>query len=53
VVTKEQDDTATAVSLAAVHGDREARLGELARMLGDRSSKSALAHARELLAASR
>ena len=53
VVTKAQDDAATSVSLAAVHGDRDARLGELARMLGDRSSKSALAHARELLAAAR
>ena len=53
VVTKEQDEATTAVSLAAVHGDRDARLGELARMLGDRSSKSALAHARELLAAAR
>lgn len=51
VVTKEQDERSTAVRLAAVDGDRAARLGELARMLGDRSSKSALAHARELLAA--
>jgi len=53
VVTKDQDDRSTAVRLAAVDGDRAARLAELARMLGDRSSKSALAHARELLDAAR
>lgn len=50
VVTKDQDDTATTVRLSPVHGNREARLAELARMLGDRTSKSALAHAKELLA---
>jgi len=50
VVTKDQDDTATTVRLAPVHANREARLAELARMLGDRTSKSALAHAKELLA---
>lgn len=50
VVTKDQDDLATTVRLAPVHADREARLAELARMLGDRTSKSALAHAKELLA---
>jgi DNA repair protein RecN (Recombination protein N) len=50
VVTKDQDDTATTVRLAPVHTNREARLAELARMLGDRTSKSALAHAKELLA---
>lgn len=49
VVTKDQDDRSTTVRLASVDGDRSARLGELARMLGDRASKSALAHARELL----
>ncbi len=50
VVTKDQDDTATTVRLSPVHSNREARLAELARMLGDRTSKSALAHAKELLA---
>lgn len=53
VVTKEQDDRSTAVRIAPVQGDREARLAELARMLGDRASRSALAHARELLASAK
>jgi len=53
VVTKDQDDRSTTVRIAAVDADKPARLGELARMLGDRSSKSALAHARELLEAAR
>jgi DNA repair protein RecN (Recombination protein N) len=53
VVTKDQDDRSTTVRIAAVDADKPARLGELARMLGDRSSKSALAHARELLDAAR
>ena len=50
VVTKEQDDRSTTVRIVPVQDQREARLAELARMLGDRTSKSALAHARELLA---
>ncbi|WP_269526403.1 DNA repair protein RecN [Coraliomargarita parva] len=50
VVTKSQDEDSTSVSIAPIHGSREARLEELARMLGDRNSASALAHARELLA---
>lgn len=49
VVEKEQDAASTRVVLRPVHGDRAAREGELARMLGDRSAASALAHARELL----
>ena len=53
VVTKDQDDRSTTVRITAVDGDKSARLGELARMLGDRTSKSALAHARELLGAAR
>lgn len=53
VVTKEQDDRSTTVRIAPVQGEREARLAELARMLGDRSSRSALAHARELLTAAK
>jgi len=32
-----------------LQGDRRARLAELARMLGDRNAKSALAHAEQLL----
>ena len=50
VVTKEQDDRSTTVRIVPVQDQRETRLAELARMLGDRASKSALAHARELLA---
>jgi DNA repair protein RecN (Recombination protein N) len=49
VVTKSQDDTSTTVEIAPIHGNREARLSEVARMLGDRKSDSALAHAAELL----
>lgn len=52
VVTKEQTDTATHVSILALAGDREARLAELARMLGDRSSATARTHAQELMGAS-
>ena len=49
VVTKSQDDDSTTVSIGPIHGSRDARLGELARMLGDRHSESARAHAQELL----
>jgi len=49
VVTKTQDAGRTAVAIRAVHGERRARVTELARMLGDRGAKSAIAHAEELL----
>ncbi|MFO8026030.1 MAG: DNA repair protein RecN, partial [Opitutales bacterium] len=49
VVTKSQDEDSTAVAIAPIHEDREARLREIARMLGDRHSDSARAHAQELL----
>lgn len=49
MVTKSQDDTKTWVEIESISDDREARLGELARMLGDRNSESARAHAEELL----
>ncbi len=49
VVTKSQDEDSTAVNIAPLGESREARLEELARMLGDRKSASALAHAAELL----
>ncbi len=49
VVTKTQDDKSTTVEIAPVHGRRKDRESELARMLGDRASKVALSHARELL----
>ena len=49
VVTKTQDDRSTTVAIAPVHAKRKDREAELARMLGDRASKVALSHARELL----
>jgi DNA repair protein RecN (Recombination protein N) len=49
VVTKTQDDKSTTVEITPVHGRRKDRESELARMLGDRASKVALSHARELL----
>jgi DNA repair protein RecN (Recombination protein N) len=49
VVTKDQSGERATVVIAPIHEDRSARLSELARMLGDRTAKSALAHAGELL----
>jgi DNA repair protein RecN (Recombination protein N) len=49
VVTKTQDHKSTTVEITPVHGKRKDRESELARMLGDRASKVALSHARELL----
>jgi DNA repair protein RecN (Recombination protein N) len=49
VVTKSQDENSTTVDIGPIHQSREARLEELARMLGDRNSASARAHAEELL----
>ncbi len=49
VVAKEQTAEATAVTIKPIHAHSDARVVELARMLGDRASKSALTHARELL----
>jgi DNA repair protein RecN (Recombination protein N) len=49
VVIKSQDEDSTAVTIAPLDESREARLEELARMLGDRKSASARAHAEELL----
>jgi DNA repair protein RecN (Recombination protein N) len=51
VVQKVQDEDSTSVSITALDGSRQARLEELARMLGDRKSASARAHAEELLGA--
>lgn len=52
VVTKDQSGERAVVTIAPIHENRRARVGELARMLGDRGAKSALAHAEELLRAS-
>lgn len=50
VVTKVQSQQETVVSIQPIHDDAELRETELARMLGDRKSKAAIEHARELLA---
>ncbi|MGC6455361.1 MAG: DNA repair protein RecN [Coraliomargaritaceae bacterium] len=50
LVSKMQDDASTSVSIGPIHDNAKTRLGELARMLGDRDSPSAQAHAKELLA---
>ena len=49
VVTKDQSGERAAVTIEAIHADRKIRVSELARMLGDRNAKSAMAHAEELL----
>lgn len=49
VVEKDQSKSRAVVTITPIQADRKARLGELARMLGDRNAKSALAHAGELL----
>ena len=50
VVEKDQSGQRASVSIRKIHDDTGERVGELARMLGDRRAKSAIAHARELLA---
>jgi DNA repair protein RecN (Recombination protein N) len=50
LVEKSQTDNATTVTIRAVHDLPVVRERELARMLGDHRSASALTHARELLA---
>jgi len=49
VVTKDQTKQRAVVTIAPIQASRKARISELARMLGDRNAKSALAHAEELL----
>ena len=49
VVNKTNDTSQTNVSIKPVHEKRNARLDELARMLGDRKSESARSHAKNLL----
>ena len=48
-VRKNQTEDATTVSIHDIHDTPGTREQELARMLGDRQSASALTHARELL----
>jgi DNA repair protein RecN (Recombination protein N) len=49
VVAKDQAGDRAVVTIAPIQAVRKARVAELARMLGDRTAKSALAHAEELL----
>lgn len=49
VVEKHQSSKSTKVTIEPIHDNAERRLKELARMLGDRESATALQHARELL----
>ncbi len=49
VVTKDQSKDRAIVTIVPIEEDRKARVSELARMLGDRTARSALAHADELL----
>jgi len=51
VVSKDQSGERATVSIEPIHANRKVRVGELARTLGDRNAKSALAHAEELLKA--
>ncbi|MBQ9758805.1 MAG: DNA repair protein RecN, partial [Opitutales bacterium] len=50
-VTKTQSDNATKIDISRLDENSRSREDELARMLGDRHSPAALAHARELLTA--
>jgi DNA repair protein RecN (Recombination protein N) len=50
VVSKDQSKERAVVAIVPIQASRRARVGELARMLGDRNAKSAIAHAEELLA---
>lgn len=49
LVEKIQTDNSTSVQISQIDGDVKKRVGELARMLGDRNSESAIAHAQKLL----
>ncbi len=51
VARKDQEGSRAVVSIEKLPTDGNERVGELARMLGDRSAESALSHARELLTA--
>lgn len=49
VVNKDQSKDRAVVTIEPIQASRQARVSELARMLGDRTARSALAHAEELL----
>jgi len=50
VIEKEQEEDAAHIRVASLSGNYESRIAEIARMLGNRRSKTALSHAKELLA---
>ena len=49
-ITKTQTQQTTQINIAALHSNQSQRIAELARMLGDRHSASAIQHATSLLA---
>ena len=49
LVEKDQSGDRAVVTIQPIHARRDSRVGELARMLGDRHAKSARQHAEELL----
>lgn len=49
LVEKDQSGERAVVTIQPIQGEKDARIGELARMLGDRNAKSARQHAAELL----
>ena len=49
LVAKSQSEAHTKITIQAIDNSRDKRLSELARMLGDRNSESALKHAEDLL----
>lgn len=49
LVEKTQTQNSTSVSITQIAGDKRRRISELARMIGDRTSDSAIAHAQKLL----
>lgn len=49
LVEKLQNESDTDVQITPIHSNAAERRGEIARMLGDRNSSSALEHAKELL----
>jgi DNA repair protein RecN (Recombination protein N) len=51
LVEKDQSGERAVVTIKPIHAQRKVRVSELARMLGDRTAKSALQHAEELLKA--
>ncbi len=49
LVKKSQDEDSTQVQIQPIHSSKIERIEEIARMLGDRKSASAIAHAEELM----